>query len=213
MGARPRAPRGRPGVASRWRCAAQSLGTAEALSDLQITLTPLHGTQQPVAQSARGRSQIKQTRPRLPAMRMTARSAGSRTLPLPPEPPPLLRLLWVFPRFQGSVSPGLGEPLPPSEPSSATVRTSWSSPDMACRRSRTGSRLWGVLCADPPPSSPGHWLHRIHPISWTLTPAPLCPQISPPSQPRRGRPSPPIHSWPHPSSLSLRHHTGTPPRH
>lgn len=66
----------------------------------------------------------------LPAMRMTARSAGSKTLPFPPGPPPPRRLRCVFSRFQGSVSPGLGEPLPPLEPSSTTARTSGSSPDM-----------------------------------------------------------------------------------
>lgn len=76
---------------------------------------------------------------------MTARSAGSSTLPLPPGPPPLLRLRCVFPRFQGSVSPGLGEPLPPLEPSSAAARPSGSSADMLPGRDKQGSspgRLW-----------------------------------------------------------------------
>ena len=79
----------------------------------------------------------------LPAMRMTARSAGSKTLPLPPEPPPPRRVLCVFPRFQGSVSPGLGELLLPPLASSATARTSWSSADMASWR---GSGRGHPLC-------------------------------------------------------------------
>lgn len=84
------------------------------------------------ALSTSQRLHAEQTRPTaLPAMRMTALSAGSKTLPLPPEPPPRLRLRCVFPRFQGSVSPGLGELLPPLEPSSAIGCSWWSSPDMA----------------------------------------------------------------------------------
>lgn len=132
-------------------CRLHSPRMREALSDLQITLrppipvlTPAHRAQQVFSQQASAYELDRQGCLVLPAMRMTARSAGSKTLPLPPEPPPLRRLRCVFPRFQGSVSPGLGEPLPPLEPSSATARTSWSSPDMASwRGSKRGSHLCG----------------------------------------------------------------------
>lgn len=62
---------------------------------------------------------------------------------MPAEPLPPRRLRCVLPRFQGSVSPGLGEPLPPlEEPSSAAVRTSGSSPDdMACGTGGQGGSL------------------------------------------------------------------------
>ena len=145
----------------------------------------------------------------LPAMRMTARSAGSKTLPFPPGPPPLSRLRCVFSRFQGSVSPGLGDPLPPLEPSSTTARTSWSSPDMASWRGRGMShhRVWGGYCIlthhilnlnmDPTPSTlssgHGHPHHSYVPLHLHTEPRP--------SQPRHGQPFAAIHSWPHPLQL------------
>lgn len=56
--------------------------------------------------------------PALPAILITARSAGSSTVPLPAVA--LVRLVrWCLARFQGRVSPGLGELLLPLELSSA----------------------------------------------------------------------------------------------
>lgn len=129
--------------------------------------------------------------PAVPAIRMTARSAGSRTLPLPAEPPPLRRLRCVLPRFQGSVSPGLGEPLPPlEEPSSAAGRTSGSSPDMACGRGSGRGHAGGLhtdrrllyrdtgrappnspLDTDPPRVPPQHPLTPPAPPTWPHPPA------------------------------------------
>lgn len=187
-------------------CCLQSRGRG-GLSDPQtshLSFQPphLHAAQRSAALGSGSGNQPAlrngRTRPgALPAIRMTARSAGSRTLPLPAEPPPLRRLRCVLPRFQGRVSPGLGEPLPPlEEPSSAAVRTSRSSPDMACGEGAGGVTLGGLhtdqhllnLDTGPTPStlSPGHGPAPRVPPHHTLTPT-----FS-------------THGWPHPLQLTPR---------
>lgn len=215
----PQASCSRPVGASRWRCAACHQAGQErpppihrSPSGLSSPARHLHGAHSSTQSTSRC-LRAGQSPRTLPAMRMTARSAGSKTLPLPPGPPPLRRLRCVFSRFQGSVSPGLGEPLPPLEPSSTVARTSWSSPDMAfwrgSRRSHLGVR--GVTAYQPttfltgtltPPHPPQHLDTDTHTCAVShlvcvLTPLP----------PKQDTDNPLPHlNWPHPSSPFLRRH-------
>ncbi|KAJ7410512.1 hypothetical protein WISP_107916 [Willisornis vidua] len=80
-------------------------------------------------------------------MRMTALSAGSRTVPLPAAA--LARWeRWCLPRFQGSVSPAPGEPLLPLELSSAIAAGSRLPAD-------PGSCGRGVASGTPGTETPG----------------------------------------------------------
>lgn len=76
-----------------------SPGMREALPDPQIppglphpVPAPAPSTQRELSQPACAKAVHRQGPAQLPAMRMTARSAGSSTLPLLPAPPPLRRL-------------------------------------------------------------------------------------------------------------------------